>query len=204
MSDDLALMPATKVAGLSRARKAPAAAGVEAAAAWRRGRGRRAHPARARTQNWVLDPVQDTVLIIAAPLLVLAIAVLAFRMLPAASATSLIIVSHVVLTVAHHLPTFIRIYGDVELFKRFRWSFPARPGDPAGVLGGGARLHQLSRTSRRVLPLPLHHAGAMGSVALPATALRIHAHLRPRQRSAQGRWLPAWISRCVPSGSSTS
>ena len=94
---------------------------------------------REHTQHWVLDPVQDTVLIIAAPLLVLALALLAFRMLPAASATSLIIVTHVVLTVAHHLPTFIRIYGDVELFRRFRWSFLLAPVIPlvfsAGVLG---------------------------------------------------------------------
>jgi hypothetical protein len=81
-------------------------------------------------QNWVLDPVQDSVLIIGAPLLVLALALVAFRTLPAASATSLIIVSHVVLTVAHHLPTFIRIYGDVELFRRFRWSFLLAPVIP--------------------------------------------------------------------------
>jgi hypothetical protein len=106
-------MSATKLGGLRRAERSP-------------------------TQNWVLDPVQDSVLIIAAPLLVLAIALLAFRMLPAASATSLIIVSHVVLTVAHHLPTFIRIYGDVDLFRRYRWSFVLAPVIPlafsAGVL----------------------------------------------------------------------
>ena len=94
---------------------------------------------RKHTQNWVLDPVQDTVLIIAAPLLVLALALLAFRTLPAANATSLIIVTHVVLTVAHHLPTFIRIYGDVELFRRYRWSFVLAPVIPlvfsAGILG---------------------------------------------------------------------
>ena len=115
MSDEVAFMSATNIGGIGRAP----------------GLGR-------QTQNWVLDPVQDTVLIIAAPLLVLAIALLAFRMLPAASATSLIIVSHVVLTVAHHLPTFIRIYGDVELFKRYRWSFVLAPVIPlafsAGVL----------------------------------------------------------------------
>ena len=93
---------------------------------------------REHAQNWVLDPVQDTVLIIAAPLLVLAVALIAFRTLPAGNATSLIIVSHVVLTVAHHLPTFIRIYGDVELFKRYRWNFLLAPIIPlvfsAGVL----------------------------------------------------------------------
>ena len=98
----------------------------------------RAPPLRKHVQNWVLDPVQDTVLVIAAPLLVLALALLAFRTLPAANATSLIIVTHVVLTVAHHLPTFIRIYGDVELFRRHRWSFVLAPIIPllfsAGIL----------------------------------------------------------------------
>ena len=93
-------------------------------------------PGRKRAQNWVLDPVQDTVLIIAAPLLVLALALVAFRTLPAGDATSLIIVSHVVLTVAHHLPTFIRIYGDVELFRRYRWSFLLAPLIPLAFSAG--------------------------------------------------------------------
>ncbi len=136
---------------------------------------------REHTQHWVLDPVQDTMLIIAAPLLVLALALLAFRMLPAASATSLIIVTHVVLTVAHHLPTFIRIYGDVELFRRFRWSFLLAPVIPLVFSAGVARIHQLSRAPGRVLPLSLHHAGVLGPVAFPAPALRLHAHLRPRK-----------------------
>ena len=93
-------------------------------------------PGRNRAQNWVLDPVQDTVLIIAAPLLVLALALAAFRTMPAGDATSLIIVSHVVLTVAHHLPTFIRIYGDVELFRRYRWTFLLAPVIPLAFSAG--------------------------------------------------------------------
>lgn len=122
MSDDVALMPATKLAGPQHASPQPASGRAPGRASER--------ASHARSQHWVLDPVQDTVLIIAAPLLVLAIALLAFRFLPAASATSLIIVTHVVLTVAHHLPTFIRIYGDVELFKRHRWSFLLAPVVP--------------------------------------------------------------------------
>jgi len=90
-------------------------------------------------QNWVLDPLQDALFVIGTPLLVLAAALATFAVLGGVAATSLIIVAHIVFTVAHHLPTFIRIYGDVDLFKRFKWSFVLAPVVPivfsAAVLG---------------------------------------------------------------------
>lgn len=90
-------------------------------------------------QNWILDPFQDTLFVIAAPVLVLLAALGAFRIFGAEAAAQFIIVGHIVFTVAHHLPTFIRIYGDVELFKRFKWSFVLAPVVPivfsACVLG---------------------------------------------------------------------
>lgn len=90
-------------------------------------------------QNWVLDPLQDALFVIFAPLLVLGAALTLFATLGAVAATSAIIVAHIVFTVAHHLPTFIRIYGDVELFRRFKWSFVLGPVVPllfsAVVLG---------------------------------------------------------------------
>lgn len=86
-------------------------------------------PSRPR-QNWVLDPLQDALLVIAAPLLALAAAIALFSFAGAKQATSLIIIAHIVVTVAHHLPTFIRIYGDVELFKRFKWTFLMAPVVP--------------------------------------------------------------------------
>ncbi|MDR3415302.1 MAG: hypothetical protein P4L83_03870 [Nevskia sp.] len=78
-------------------------------------------------QNWILDPAQDALFIIVAPLLVLGLALAAFHSMGAADAAALVILAHMVLTVAHHLPTFIRIYGDVELFRRFKWSFLLGP-----------------------------------------------------------------------------
>lgn len=81
-------------------------------------------------QNWVLNPFQDAVFIIAAPLIVLSLAIWAFAHYGAAQAATLIITVHIVMTVAHHLPTFIRIYGDVDLFKRFKWSFVLGPVIP--------------------------------------------------------------------------
>lgn len=90
-----------------------------------------AHPSRPRLrQNWVLDPVQDTVFIIAAPLLSLMVSLLLMRHFGAARGAAMVIMAHVILTVAHHLPTFIRIYGDVELFKRFKWNFVLGPVIP--------------------------------------------------------------------------
>jgi len=87
--------------------------------------------ARGRTrQNWVLDPVQDTLFIIAAPLIALALALLAMQHYGAAKGAALVITVHIVLTVAHHMPTFIRIYGDVDLFRRFKWSFVLGPVIP--------------------------------------------------------------------------
>jgi hypothetical protein len=96
-------------------------------------------PSMRTTQNWILDPFQDTLFVIAAPVLVLLAALAAFRIFGAEAAARFIIVGHIVFTVAHHLPTFIRIYGDVELFKRFQWSFVLAPMVPlafsACVLG---------------------------------------------------------------------
>lgn len=93
--------------------------------------------ARARDkQNWVLDPVQDLVFIIAAPLLMLGLAVLAMHYYGAAQGAAMVIMAHVVLTVAHHMPTFIRIYGDLELFQRFKWNFLLGPVIPLGFSAG--------------------------------------------------------------------
>lgn len=78
-------------------------------------------------QNWVLDPVQDTVLIIVAPLLALVMALAAIWFFGIVKGATIVLISHVVFTVAHHLPTFIRIYGDVELLRRFRWHFVFAP-----------------------------------------------------------------------------
>lgn len=90
-------------------------------------------------QNWVLDPIQDFLFIIAAPLICLGLAVLAMQYYGAARGATMVIMAHVVLTVAHHMPTFIRIYGDLDLLQRFKWNFFLGPVVPVlfsiGVLG---------------------------------------------------------------------
>ena len=67
-------------------------------------------------------------------MLSLLLALLAIRKLGAERGAALVITAHIVLTVAHHLPTFIRIYGDVELFRRYRWNFLLGPLVPLAYL----------------------------------------------------------------------
>jgi hypothetical protein len=83
-------------------------------------------------QAWILSPAQDALFVVAAPLIVLIAAIAAFTWVGAAEATASILLLHVVLTVAHHLPTFIRVYGDTDLFQRFKWTFLLAPVFPLG------------------------------------------------------------------------
>ena len=89
-----------------------------------------AAPAAAPRQAWILSPAQDALLVVGAPLLTLAAAVATFGYFGAAAATAYIVLLHVVFTVAHHLPTFIRVYGDTDLFRRFKWTFVLAPVFP--------------------------------------------------------------------------
>jgi hypothetical protein len=79
-----------------------------------------------------LSPAQDALFVVAAPLLALGAAIATFASFGAAAATAYIVLLHVVFTVAHHLPTFIRVYGDTELFRRFKWTFVLAPVFPLG------------------------------------------------------------------------
>lgn len=78
-------------------------------------------------QNWILDPVRDALFIIGTPLATLALAIATFAILGPERSPAWILTVFIVFNTAHHLPTFIRIYGDVDLFRRFRWSFVLGP-----------------------------------------------------------------------------
>ena len=74
-------------------------------------------------QNWVIDRSSDGLFIIAAPLISLVWAV-AFA---SWFGPEVVLAIFVVFNIAHHLPTFIRIYGDQDLLRRFRWSLLLGP-----------------------------------------------------------------------------
>lgn len=94
----------------------------------------------AHRQRWVLSPGLDGLLIIAAPVLSLLLAIAAFSALPAERAATLVLVTHVVLTVAHHLPTWIRLYGDTDSFRADRWRWLLMPVLPF-LLSLGVLIH---------------------------------------------------------------
>ena len=74
-------------------------------------------------QNWVIDRLPDGLFIIVAPLISLVWAV-AFASWFGAE---VVLAIFAVFNIAHHLPTFIRIYGDKDLLRRFRWSLLLGP-----------------------------------------------------------------------------
>lgn len=85
-------------------------------------------------QNWILGPVQDVVLFIATPLLSLAVVIAVYPVLGLPTLYLLF----TIYTVGHHLPTFMRIYGDRDLFRRFRWRFIIGPVIPFAFAAGVA------------------------------------------------------------------
>lgn len=83
-------------------------------------------------QNWILDPYSDLVFVIGAPVLAFVWALLTLRFFGQEIVWNVFIIFNI----AHHFPTFIRIYGDKDCFKRFRWSLILGPVIPftAGLL----------------------------------------------------------------------
>lgn len=80
-------------------------------------------------QNWIVDPVSDVFFIIGAPIFAFVWALLTLRTFGPEMVWSIFIIFNV----GHHFPTFIRIYGDKDLFHRFRWSLILGPLVPFTV-----------------------------------------------------------------------
>lgn len=83
-------------------------------------------------QNWILDPYSDLVFVIGAPILAFVWALVTLRFFGPEIVWNVFIIFNI----AHHFPTFIRIYGDKDCFRRFRWSLILGPIIPftAGLL----------------------------------------------------------------------
>lgn len=83
-------------------------------------------------QNWVIDRLSDGLFIIAAPLISW-VWVVSFASWFGAG---IVLAIFAAFNVAHHLPTFIRIYGDQDLLRRFRWSLLLGPVLPFSLAMG--------------------------------------------------------------------
>jgi len=73
---------------------------------------------------WILSPALDSFLFIGAPLVCIAVFV-PLRATWGSETLSLFLLAF--FTFGHHLPGFIRAYGDHELFARYRWRFLLAP-----------------------------------------------------------------------------
>jgi hypothetical protein len=83
-------------------------------------------------QNWILGPSQDWLLIIAAPVLGLLFVVFLFQQWGLRG----VLLAISIYNIAHHFPTFIRIYGDRRLMERFKWSLLLGPVVPFALAMG--------------------------------------------------------------------
>jgi len=77
-----------------------------------------------RPTVWIISPLADTLLLVAAPLAIVPVVWLAVQWF----STEVIVVAVASFaSLGHHLPGFMRAYGDRELFRRFRWRFVLAP-----------------------------------------------------------------------------
>lgn len=85
-------------------------------------------PAQYPRQNWILSSWGDYFFIIGTPVFVLPVILWLFF----TGGELLVWSAFAVVNTSHHLPTFLRIYGDRDLLKRFRWSLLLAPIIPFG------------------------------------------------------------------------
>jgi len=84
-------------------------------------------------QSWVISPAWDLATIIASPL----IWMLCFGLLLPYSGLDALIAFFLIFNVGHHIPTFLRIYGDRDLLRRFRWNLLFAPIIPFCLIFAG-------------------------------------------------------------------
>ncbi|MEX2140655.1 MAG: tetratricopeptide repeat protein [Pirellulales bacterium] len=88
-------------------------------------------PAAARSP-WIISPFYDLAYLIAAPLAIIPLVSLATWYL---SSEQIWLFAASFASIGHHLPGFMRAYGDRELFWRFRWRFVLMPPVILAVVG---------------------------------------------------------------------
>lgn len=74
---------------------------------------------------WIVSPSWDLAYVVATPLLILPVVTLLAHRVFSPEQISLVVVAFA--SIGHHLPGFMRCYGDRDLFERFRWRFILAP-----------------------------------------------------------------------------
>jgi Flp pilus assembly protein TadD len=105
---------------------------ANAAVESRAGAGRASIAAAPARSPWIISPFYDLAYLIAAPLAIMPLVSLAARHL---SSEQIWLFAASFASIGHHLPGFMRAYGDRELFWRFRWRFLLMPPLILAVVG---------------------------------------------------------------------
>ena len=74
---------------------------------------------------WIISPLWDLIYIVATPLVIVPVVLLLHERVFSPEQISLFVMAFA--TLGHHLPGFMRAYGDRELFERFKWRFVLIP-----------------------------------------------------------------------------
>ncbi len=77
-----------------------------------------------RPTGWIISPLADITLLLASPLAIVPAVFVAARHF---SPEFIFLVVGSFASIGHHLPGFLRAYGDPALFRRFRWRFLLAP-----------------------------------------------------------------------------
>jgi tetratricopeptide (TPR) repeat protein len=82
-------------------------------------------PAVATRRSWIVSPTWDLAYLVLTPLLIVPAVLLAVERWLSPEQVYLAVISFA--SLGHHLPGFMRAYGDRELFHRYRWRFLLAP-----------------------------------------------------------------------------
>ncbi len=79
----------------------------------------------AKPRTWIVSPAWDLTYLVLTPLAIVPAVLVAVRQWLSAEQVYLAVISFA--SLGHHLPGFMRAYGDRELFQRYRWRFVLAP-----------------------------------------------------------------------------
>src|SRR5688500_16897406 len=84
-----------------------------------------ASPQPVKRSPWVISPAWDLVYLVLTPVLIVPAVLIAARQWLSTEQIYLAVIAFA--SLGHHLPGFMRAYGDRELFARYRWRFLLAP-----------------------------------------------------------------------------